>query len=159
QEILDNEYAEIRVDTRIKTDVKIRNNRPDIFILDKKKNKITLIEVGITSQDSLKIYDLLPMIWVLFINGIVTKYHKLHLKRLEIPINTVETISFDRRRVLESGLNAEESWARASMEKREEDAPLISQGGTTLEEPTNNKNKESDLEEETKVVKEVEENI
>ncbi|TBU06414.1 hypothetical protein CWI38_2582p0010, partial [Hamiltosporidium tvaerminnensis] len=26
QEILDNEYAEIRVDTRIKTDVKIRNN-------------------------------------------------------------------------------------------------------------------------------------
>ncbi|KAK1348533.1 hypothetical protein LUQ84_002147 [Hamiltosporidium tvaerminnensis] len=53
--------------------------------------------------------------------------------------------------------------------KREEDgaknfktknkASLISQGGTTLEEPTNNVNKESDLEEETKVVKEVEENI
>ncbi|KAK1349451.1 hypothetical protein LUQ84_001626 [Hamiltosporidium tvaerminnensis] len=54
-------------------------------------------------------------------------------------------------------------------EKREEDgaknfkpknkAPFISQGGTTLEEPTNNINKESDLEEETKVVKEVEKNI
>ncbi|TBU13679.1 hypothetical protein CWI38_0364p0020 [Hamiltosporidium tvaerminnensis] len=57
QEILDNEYAEIRVDTRIKTDFKIRNNRPDIFILDKKKNKITLIEVGITSQDSLQIVE------------------------------------------------------------------------------------------------------
>ncbi|TBU06262.1 CorA-like metal ion transporter, partial [Hamiltosporidium magnivora] len=57
QEILDNEYAEIRVDTRIKTDVKIRNNRPDIFILDKKKNKITLIEVGITSQDLLQIVE------------------------------------------------------------------------------------------------------
>ncbi|TBU02922.1 hypothetical protein CWI36_1021p0010 [Hamiltosporidium magnivora] len=55
QKILDNKYAELRVDTRIKTDVKIRNNRPDIFILDKKKNKITLIEVGITSQDSLQI--------------------------------------------------------------------------------------------------------
>ncbi|TBU05134.1 hypothetical protein CWI37_0045p0010, partial [Hamiltosporidium tvaerminnensis] len=122
-----------------------------------------------------------------------------HLKRLEIPINveaciqsivlkkTVETISFDRRRGLESGLNAEESWERASMgvimrsemheeptlslkeEKREEDgvknfkpknkAPLISQGGTTLEEPTNNINKESDLKEETEVVKEVEENM
>ncbi|TBU11717.1 homeobox domain-containing protein [Hamiltosporidium tvaerminnensis] len=36
---------------------------------------------------------------------------------------------------------------------------LISQRGTTLEEPTNNINEESDLEEETKVVKEVEENI
>ncbi|TBU09850.1 hypothetical protein CWI39_0029p0010 [Hamiltosporidium magnivora] len=53
--------------------------------------------------------------------------------------------------------------------KREEDGvkilkpknntPLISQGGTTLEEPTNNINEESDLEEETKVVKEVKENI
>ncbi|TBU09538.1 hypothetical protein CWI39_0063p0030, partial [Hamiltosporidium magnivora] len=100
---------------------------------------------------------------------------------------TVETISFDRRRGLESGLNAEESWERASMgvimrsemheepipplkeAKTEEDgaknfkpkykAPFILQGGTTLEEPTNNINEESDLEEETKVVKEVEENI
>ncbi|TBU08897.1 hypothetical protein CWI38_2208p0020 [Hamiltosporidium tvaerminnensis] len=100
---------------------------------------------------------------------------------------TVETISFDRRRGLESRLNAEESWERASMgvimrsemheepipplkeAKREEDGvkilkpknntPLISQGGTTLEEPTNNINEESDLEEEKIVVKEVEENI
>ncbi|TBU11098.1 hypothetical protein CWI38_1388p0020 [Hamiltosporidium tvaerminnensis] len=52
----------------------------------------------------------------------VTKYHKSHLKRLEIPMNveayiqsivpkkTVETISFDRRRGLESRPNAEESW-------------------------------------------------
>ncbi|TBU12792.1 reverse transcriptase, partial [Hamiltosporidium tvaerminnensis] len=186
QEILDNEYAEIRVDTRIKTAVKIRNNRPEIFILDKKKNKITLIEVGITSQDSLQIveteklrkYDLLAnelgliykcsveiIPYVMTWDGIVTKYHKSHLKRLEIPMNveayiqsivlkkTVEIIFFDRRRGLESGLNAEESWERASM------APFISQGGTTLEEPTNNINKESDLKEETVLVKEVEENI
>ncbi|TBU02767.1 hypothetical protein CWI37_0418p0010, partial [Hamiltosporidium tvaerminnensis] len=108
QEILNNEYAEIRVDTRIKTDVKIRNNRPDIFILDKKKNKITLIEAGITSQDSLQIvemeklrkYDLLAnelgliykcsveiISYVMTWDGIVTKYHKSHLKRLEIPMN------------------------------------------------------------------------
>ncbi|TBU08779.1 hypothetical protein CWI39_0142p0010 [Hamiltosporidium magnivora] len=207
QEILDNEYVEIRVDTRIKTDVNIRNNRPDIFILDKKKNKITLIEVGITSQDSLQIVEteklskcsveIIP--YVMTCDGIVTKYHKSHLKRLEIPMNseayiqsiilkkTVETISFDQRRGLESGLNAEESWERASMgvimrsemheepipplkeSKTEEDgeknfkpkykAPFILQGGTTLEEPTNNINEESDLEEETIVVKEVEENI
>ncbi|TBU05584.1 hypothetical protein CWI39_0661p0010, partial [Hamiltosporidium magnivora] len=42
---------------KIKTDVKIRNNRPDIFILDKKKNNITLIKVGITSLDSLQIVE------------------------------------------------------------------------------------------------------
>ncbi|TBU04984.1 hypothetical protein CWI38_0434p0040 [Hamiltosporidium tvaerminnensis] len=35
--------------------------------------------------------------------------------------------------------------------------PLISEEGITLEEPTINKNEESDLEEETTVVKEVEE--
>ncbi|TBU12070.1 hypothetical protein CWI38_0911p0010, partial [Hamiltosporidium tvaerminnensis] len=182
-----------------------------IFILDKKKNKITLIEVGITSQDSLQIdllanelglinkciVEIIP--YVMTWDGNVTKYHKSHLKRLEIPMNveayiqsivlkkTVETISFDRRRGLESGLNAKESWERASMgvimrsemheepipplkeAKREEDGVkilkpknntlLISQRGTTLEEPTNNINEESDLEEETIVVKEVEENI
>ncbi|TBU20730.1 hypothetical protein CWI38_0028p0020 [Hamiltosporidium tvaerminnensis] len=195
QEILDNEYAEIRVDSRIKTDIKIRNNRPDIFILDKKKNKITLIEAGITSQDSLQIveteklrkYDLLAnelgliykcsveiipygMTW----DGIVTKYHKSRLKRLEIPMNkTVETISFDRRRGLEELTESvigfimraemhEEPTSPLKEEKREEDgaknfkpknkAPFISQGGTTFEGPTNNINKESDLQEETKVV-------
>ncbi|TBU02113.1 hypothetical protein CWI36_1185p0010, partial [Hamiltosporidium magnivora] len=139
QEILDNEYAEIRVDTRIKTDVKIRCNRPDIFILDKRQNRITLIEVGITSQDSFQIveteklrkYDLLAnelgliykcnveiIPYVMTWDGIVTKYHKTYVKRLQIPMNveayiqsivlkkTVETISFDRRRGLESGPNA-----------------------------------------------------
>ncbi|KAK1349666.1 hypothetical protein LUQ84_001318 [Hamiltosporidium tvaerminnensis] len=115
-------------------------------------------------------------------DGIVTKYHKSHIKRLEILMNveayiqsivlkkTVETICFHRRRGLESGLNDEESCERASMgvimrsemhedptpslkeAKREEDgaknfkpknkAPLISQGGTTLEEPTNNINED-----------------
>ncbi|TBU13544.1 hypothetical protein CWI38_0400p0050 [Hamiltosporidium tvaerminnensis] len=163
-EILDNEYAEIR---------KLR------------KYDLLANELGLVYKCSVEIIPYV-MTW----DGIVTKYHKSHLKRLEIPMNveayiqsivlkkTVETIFFDRRRGLESGLNAEESWKRASMgeptpplkeEKREEDgaknfkpenkAPLISQGGTTLEEPTNNINKESDLEEETKLVKEVEENI
>ncbi|TBU06805.1 hypothetical protein CWI39_0421p0020 [Hamiltosporidium magnivora] len=125
--------------------------------------------------------------YVMTWDGIVTKYLKSHLKRLEIPMNveayiqsivlkkTVETISFDLRRGLDvngcyyeirdaCGTNTPLKEA-----KREEDGvkilkpknntPLISQGGTTLEEPTNNINEESDLEEETKVVKEVEENI
>ncbi|TBU06666.1 hypothetical protein CWI36_0401p0010, partial [Hamiltosporidium magnivora] len=39
--------------------------------------------------------------------------------------------------------------------KPKKNTPLISQGGTSLEEPTNNINEESDLEEETIVVKEV----
>ncbi|KAF7681021.1 hypothetical protein TCON_2366, partial [Astathelohania contejeani] len=38
QEVMENERAEIRVDTRIRTDILIKNNRPDIFIYDKKEN-------------------------------------------------------------------------------------------------------------------------
>ncbi|TBT98176.1 hypothetical protein CWI36_2500p0010, partial [Hamiltosporidium magnivora] len=43
--------------------------------------------------------------------------------------------------------------------KTKNNTPLFSQGGTMLEEPTNNINEESDLEEETAVVREIEENI
>ncbi|TBT98515.1 hypothetical protein CWI36_2356p0010, partial [Hamiltosporidium magnivora] len=172
--------AEIRVDTRIKTDVKIRNNRPDIFILDKKKNKITLIEVGITSQDSLQIveteklkkYDLLAnelgliyrcsveiIPYVMTWDGIVTKYHKSHLKRLEIPHNleaciqsietekTVETIFIERRRGLECINTLILPLKQVS---REDDGAknntlFISEGGITLDEPTININEESEL--------------
>ncbi|KAF7684614.1 hypothetical protein TCON_0200 [Astathelohania contejeani] len=57
QEVMENEKAEIRVDTRIRTDILIKNNRPDIFIYDKKENEIILVEVGITSQDNLQIVE------------------------------------------------------------------------------------------------------
>jgi hypothetical protein len=53
QEIVANENVEIRIDTRVRTGIKIEANRPDIFILDKKRREIILIEVGITSQDRL----------------------------------------------------------------------------------------------------------
>ncbi|TBU05663.1 hypothetical protein CWI36_0601p0020 [Hamiltosporidium magnivora] len=165
---------------------------PDIFILDKKKNKITLIEVGITSQDSLQIvetekirkYDLLAnelgliykcsveiIPYVMTWDGIVTKNSKLHLKRLKLPMNVqayiqsivlkkaFETISFDRRRrhdasidvIMKSEMYGEPSHPlkQASREEDEE--------ATAFEELTININEESDLEEETTVVKEVEE--
>ena len=38
QEVVANENVEIRVDTRIKTDVKIQHNRPELFIDDKRNN-------------------------------------------------------------------------------------------------------------------------
>ena len=100
-------YVEIRVDTRIKTDIKIQHNRPDLFVYDKKRKEITLIEVGITNLDLLtqvenektRKYDLIAneialtykckvkiipyvMTWV----GLVTKYHKKY--RNEIGIST-----------------------------------------------------------------------
>ncbi|KAI5169588.1 hypothetical protein PAEPH01_0838 [Pancytospora epiphaga] len=37
QEIVTNESCEIRVDMRVLAEIKIQANRPDIFVLDKKK--------------------------------------------------------------------------------------------------------------------------
>ncbi|KAF7683551.1 hypothetical protein TCON_1244 [Astathelohania contejeani] len=51
QKVMENDRAEIRVNTRIRIDILVKNNRPDIFIYDKKENEIILDEVGITSQD------------------------------------------------------------------------------------------------------------
>ncbi|TBU05638.1 hypothetical protein CWI36_0061p0010 [Hamiltosporidium magnivora] len=175
QEILDNEYAEIRVATRIQTDHRI-------FILDKKKNKIALIEVGITSRDSLQIvetekirkYDLLAnelgliykcsveiIPYVMTWDGIVTKYNKSKLKRLEISLNRASMGVIMQSEMHEEPIlylkEAKREEDGAKILKPKNNTPIISQGGTTLEEPTISINEESDLEEETKVVKEVEE--
>ncbi|TBU00881.1 hypothetical protein CWI37_0872p0010 [Hamiltosporidium tvaerminnensis] len=81
------------------------------------------------------------MPYVMTRNGIVAKYHKFHLKRLEIPMNeeayiqsmvlkkTVETISFDRRRGLDIFLkrgNKEEYGVKNS--KKRKNTPLNSDG-------------------------------
>ncbi|KAF7683522.1 hypothetical protein TCON_1272 [Astathelohania contejeani] len=100
-----NERAEIRVDTRIKTDILVKNNRPNIFIYDKKENEIILVEVGITSQDNLQIvetkkkrkYDHLAnelgllykaktkiIPYVITWDGVVIKYHRNYLKKHNI---------------------------------------------------------------------------
>ncbi|TBU13059.1 hypothetical protein CWI38_0543p0020 [Hamiltosporidium tvaerminnensis] len=157
QEILDNDYAEIRVNIGIKTDVKIRKIRPDIFILDKEKNSITFIRMESLSK-LLGYVEIIPyvMIW----DGIVRKYHKSDLKRLEIHMNveayiqsivlkkTVETISFDRRRELEPVYKVYRAWKMRQCEpihplkqarndengdkeiKTKDHTPLISKGET-----------------------------
>ena len=106
---MENDLAEIKVDTRLKTDIKFANNRPDIFIYDKIKREIILIEVCITSQDNLqqvelekvKKYELLcnelKMLYkayktkiipyVITWDGVVTKYHKKYLQQLQISPN------------------------------------------------------------------------
>ncbi|KAF7683225.1 hypothetical protein TCON_1555, partial [Astathelohania contejeani] len=57
QEVMENERAEILVNTRIRTDILIKNNRSDRFIYDKKDKEIILVKVGITSQDNLQIVE------------------------------------------------------------------------------------------------------
>ena len=110
QETMSNEFGEIRVDTKIKTDIKINNNRPDIFVYDKKRKEIILIEIGIANQDLLQTvevekqrkYDILAnelsllykckskiIPYVITWDGLVTKYHKKYMKELEVT-NSIE---------------------------------------------------------------------
>ncbi|KAI5148113.1 hypothetical protein ENBRE01_3047, partial [Enteropsectra breve] len=105
QHLYTNDEVDIRIDTRITTDINIANNKPDVFIYDKKRNLITIIEVGITSQNRLQEvevekkhkYDILAnalasihnarvqiipivMTW----DGIVTKFFDSYCKKLGI---------------------------------------------------------------------------
>ncbi|XP_029657979.1 uncharacterized protein LOC115232293 [Octopus sinensis] len=98
--------VEIRVDTTIKTELKIQFNKQDTIVYDKKENMITIIEVGITSQDNLQKvevkklhkYDLLaneivllhsakvqivPI--VLTWNAITTKFYPKYCQKLKLP--------------------------------------------------------------------------
>jgi hypothetical protein len=116
--------AEIRVDTRIRTDIKIQNNRPDLFVLDKRRNEIMLIEVGVTNQDLLQSvelektrkYDLLAnelsliykckvriIPYVITWDGIVTEYHKKHIGKLGVS-ETIE--AYIQSRVLKKTLES-----------------------------------------------------
>ncbi len=51
---MENDNAEIRVDTRISTDIKVSHNKPDIVVLDKKRKEILIVEVGIITHRSSK---------------------------------------------------------------------------------------------------------
>jgi hypothetical protein len=54
QKKVENNMACIKVDSILKKDVFIKCNRPEIFVFDKRKNSIMLIEVVITSQQNLR---------------------------------------------------------------------------------------------------------
>ena len=113
QEILVNENAEIRVDTRINVNVKIQCNKPDIFVWDKKRKEIILIEIGITSQSSLtnvesekmRKYDLLAnelgmmykcktriIPYVMTWEGIVTIYHGKYASMNNTQLTSIHSI-------------------------------------------------------------------
>ncbi|XP_029655022.1 uncharacterized protein LOC115228605 [Octopus sinensis] len=124
QSVVENSRVEIRVDMTLQTDIEVKNNKPDIFVLDKMKNEITIIEVGVTSQDRLKQveveklhkYDLLagelaqihkakvtivPV--VLTWDGVVTKFYKSYMKKLNIEVPTKAYIqSVTIKKTLES---------------------------------------------------------
>lgn len=124
QEVIANENVEIRVDTRIKTDIQIQHNRPDLFIHDKKRKEITLIEVGITNLDlltqveneKLRKYDLIAnelsliykckvkiIPYVMTWEGLVTKFHKKHRSEIGIQPKTEAYIqSLVLKKTLES---------------------------------------------------------
>ena len=53
-ECISNKRVKIRVYTRIPTGIKVLYNKPDVFILDKIKKEILIVNVGKTSFDNLR---------------------------------------------------------------------------------------------------------
>ncbi|XP_029654827.1 uncharacterized protein LOC115228368 [Octopus sinensis] len=124
QSVVANEVVEIRVDTTISTDTAVSNNKPDIFVHDKMRNTITLIEVGITSQNFLKQvevekfhkYDFLAnelgaihrakvkiIPFVLTWDGIVSRIFKSHLDSIAVEDRVAAYIqTLGLRKTLES---------------------------------------------------------
>lgn len=49
--VMENEFAKIIIDTSIKTDINTAQNRPDMVVLDKKRNEMKFIGIEITSQE------------------------------------------------------------------------------------------------------------
>jgi hypothetical protein len=89
----------------VKTDIKVKHNRPDLVVIDKGIKEILIVEVGITSADNLqqveseklRKYDILAselsqlygfkatiIPYVLKWDGVVTKFHAIYRRRLEI---------------------------------------------------------------------------
>ncbi len=108
QQTCSNQNVEIRVDTTIKTDVKVKYNKPDILVINKKDKLITIVEIGVTSLDNLqqveseklRKYDVLAnelgliygfrtkiIPYVITWDGIVTRFLKQYTKESEIPSN------------------------------------------------------------------------
>ena len=96
---LENDYASIVTDHPILTDIRVKENRPDIVVYDKFRKVITIIEVGITSASNLqhaeltkkRKYDLLAkelgqlermkvqvIPYVLTWDGLVTTFNKTY---------------------------------------------------------------------------------
>nr|XP_027204724.1 uncharacterized protein LOC113798392 [Dermatophagoides pteronyssinus] len=108
ENVVSNERVRIKSDTPILTDNRIDHNKPDLLVHDLKTNDIWLIEVGITNKNILpnteitksRKYEMLsnelkttfkanvhiiPI--VITWDGLVTNYHKKHLKKIEVSTN------------------------------------------------------------------------
>jgi hypothetical protein len=111
QEYAANDSVEIRVDSRIQSEIKIKYNKPDIFILDKNKKEIIIIEVGITSFDNLlanhtgSLYKYKTRIipYVTTWDCVVAKFHKQYRHDIGLD-NRIQT--YVRSRVLKMALES-----------------------------------------------------
>lgn len=122
--IILNNSVEIRVDSRINTNTKIKHNKPDILVIDKVKKTITLIEIGVTCSENLTMverdkkvkYELLlreleciykykcrVVPFVCSWDGFVTNFNKTYNQELDISDNI---LSYIQSRVLRKTLES-----------------------------------------------------
>ena len=112
--VTSNDRVRIKSDLPIETELRVDHNKPDIMVHDLKAKEIMLIEVGITNKNILtttevtksRKYEMLanelksiyPGTGVIIVpvvmtwDGLVTKYFKKHIEKLEINEKVVSFI-------------------------------------------------------------------
>ncbi|KAI5150893.1 hypothetical protein ENBRE01_1768 [Enteropsectra breve] len=106
ESIIENPRVVIKSDLPILTDIKIKENKPDLYIFDKVKNEIIIIEVGVTNKDILANtetrkkhkYELLGrelkqmyhcevtiIPYVITWDGLVTKFNEEYCNKMNLP--------------------------------------------------------------------------
>ncbi|KAG0435770.1 LINE-1 retrotransposable element ORF2 protein [Dictyocoela muelleri] len=58
EKILKNNNAEIFSEVTLKSDIRIKNNKPDLLVKDKRNNMIYIIDIGISSISNIKSYEI-----------------------------------------------------------------------------------------------------
>ncbi|KAG0435826.1 Retrovirus-related Pol polyprotein from type-2 retrotransposable element R2DM, partial [Dictyocoela muelleri] len=105
EKVVKNNNAEIITEIPVRTDSNIINNKPDIIIFDNQKNIIYIIEIGVTSIENLKKYEVEKLHkyrllgkemeqmygkrviiapYVLTWDGVTTEYNKKYRKIIDI---------------------------------------------------------------------------
>ncbi|EKX73433.1 reverse transcriptase domain containing protein [Theileria equi strain WA] len=142
QETVTDGTNELRIDTAVKTDARITNNRPDIQLYDRRNKRIFIVEVGITCPTKVsdteyykqRKYDVLakelscihnmPACTVPIVyswDGLVTKYHAKHLEKIAVPI---KIRAYMQTRVLRTTLDSVTHDRRRGVEEREPEEKL-----------------------------------
>ncbi|EQB60817.1 n-acetylglucosaminylphosphatidylinositol de-n-acetylase family protein [Vairimorpha apis BRL 01] len=124
QECRANKSVEIRVDTRIPTSIKVKYNKPDVFILDKIKKEILIVEhkydLLANHCGAMNGYKTRIIPYVMAWEGITTTFHKKYRSELNLDSRTQAYIQARVLKMTLESLSMEARRGEVIMENEQE---------------------------------------